>query len=314
MKRIIIGVVLLSFSCAIYAQSAKVKQVIKKYDVKKFMSQIYSPDPVLFWQAVHDNNKRVKEISKAMEKGEKTMNETALVVKVATDYNNDHDKTVAGLDSIAIMLAEDLGIKNLVKEHPIRFIDDFSINASMDAFGLIRINYGAVRNFTYRELLAVCAHEVAHYASWHVLSGVWKKAKKQKRNRMWADIGAGLFIGAAAATSAYNASVNGYEDKAMNEMIANADVIMQGSYNYADNATEKYSYRYSRDEESEADIIAFRFLEFIGISGDSMISALKKIREMYGDTPAGKYDDHPSLSFRIEVLEAMSNGYSGKTK
>ena len=295
MKRIIIGVVLLAFCCAIYAQSAKVKQVIKKYDVKRFMSEIHTQSPVLFWQAVHDNNKRVKEISKAMKKGEKTMNETALVVKVATDYNNDHDKTVAGLDSIAI-----------------RFIDDFSINASMDAFGLMRINYGSVRNFTYRELLAVCAHEVAHYASWHVLSGVWKKAKKQKRNRMWADIGAGLFIGAAAATSAYNASVNGYEDKAMNEMIANADVIMQGSYNYADNATEKYSYRYSRDEESEADIIAFRFLEFIGISGDSMISALKKIREMYGDTPAGKYDDHPSLSFRIEVLEAMLNGYSGK--
>ena len=128
---------------------------------------------------------------------------------------------------------------------------------------------------------------------------------------MWADIGAGLAIGAFAATSAYSGSY-GQDVSHFNNIIANSDVLFSNAYGYADDATLKYRYRYSRNEESEADIIAYRFMEQLGYGGENVLSMLKKLMEVYGDTPAGKYNDHPSTLFRIRVIWAMMNGYSGK--
>lgn len=287
--------------------------MINKYDVKHIVDTIKQRTAASFWVAIHNNNKRYRDLEKAFNKKNETLGQALMLIEAASKYNDEHESSTVDYDSLGMVLSNDLGINKLRDQKPIKFILQQDINASMDAYGQMRVNWGAVCKLSYDELLAVCAHETAHYTCMHVVSGIWKIAKKYKNNRMWADIGVGIFIGAAVATTAYNAS-NGYEDKSTNNTLSNADIIIQAAYNYSDDATEKFHYRYSREEESEADILAYRFLEFTGLSGDHLIAVLKRMKLLYGDTPEGDYEDHPTLSFRIEVLEAMKNGYVGKQK
>ena len=114
-----------------------------------------------------------------------------------------------------------------------------------------------------------------------------------------------------AGASGYGA-YNGQDVSHFNNIIANADILYNGAYGYADDATIKYRFRYDRGQESEADIIAYRFMEQMGYGGEHVLSLLKKIKEYYGDTPGGKYDNHPTNLFRIQVISAMMSGYSGK--
>ena len=51
-------------------------------------------------------------------------------------------------------------------------------------------------------------------------------------------------------------------DNRLRELRANR--FKDRDFNYADRASLRYKYRYSREEESEADIAAFRFIEFMG--------------------------------------------------
>ncbi len=99
-------------------------------------------------------------------------------------------------------------------------------------------------------------------------------------------------------------------DNRLRELRANR--FKDRDFNYADRASLRYKYRYSREEESEADIAAFHFMEFMGYGGEHVVSMLRKIANLYGDHPTGDYDDHPSFAFRIQVLTAMLNGYEGK--
>lgn len=70
-----------------------------------------------------------------------------------------------------------------------------------------------------------------------------------------------------------------------------------------DNAL-KYRYKYSREQEVEADIIAYRFLEYMGLGGENYINALRAI----GYENDAYYDDtssHPTTEFRVKLLEYL---------
>ena len=298
MRRIFLVFFLAALSVYSTAQNTEVKKIIRKYDVSYLRSALTRGFPADYWNCIMDNDKRVMQFNEAVDKNDKTLGEACYALECA-EKNIPRDNTVSGNESVLSKLVEDLGIRNLVNKYPIKVIMDDDINASMDYTGQMRINSGCFDKLSYKELLAACAHELAHYTCAHVLSRVWKTAKKQKRNRMWADIGTSLAVGVMAATS-------------VNDIIANADILYYSAYNYADDATIKYRYRYSREEETEADIIAYRFMEQMGYGGENVLSLLQKLRSLYGDEPAGKYDDHPSTTFRILVISALINGYEGK--
>ena len=299
------------FTLQASSQTAAVKKIINKYDAKYLRRAEGFHHPITFWNAIKNNDPRLKKLDEAYKKEDKTLFETFETMAYYEENYRGYDFVVNGYDTIVTRLVHDLGIENIVKERPIKIIRDHSVNASMDALEQFRINIGCFEKLTYEELLAVCAHEMAHSVCEHVVMSLWNTAKKRKRNKIWADIGASLAIGAMAATSTYGA-YNGQDVSHFNDILANADIIYYGSYDYANDATLKYHYRYSRDEESEADIIAYRFMEAMGYGGEHCLSLNKKILEMYGDTPGGKYDNHPSTLFRIQVISALMSGYFGK--
>lgn len=303
---------LLCFSMA-YSQSYAIKKVINKYDAKYLTREGGFEKPEHFWATFLKYDKRNAYLEMANNKKDESLNNSLMALSYKESTLKDDNRTTFNYDSIVNKLVVDLGMENLAKECPIIIDNNYSINASMNAFGQMRINYGCFVRLPYYQLLAVCAHEMAHYICSHVIMRVWKSAKKYKINRMWADIGASLFIGATAATATYG-SYYGQDTSHFNKIIANAGVIYEEACEYADDATIKYSYRYSRGEESEADIIAYRFMEQNGYGGENVYYMLKTLYSIHGDTPSSKYNNHPSLSFRMEVISAMMKGYSGKKK
>ena len=293
-----------------YAQSHEAKKMIKKFDASYLKDSKFRYNPTSFWNTILEKDKNVIAYNKAVEKNNRTLNEAYGALLYLDNQSSGFEYITTSYNDIVSRLVDDLGIQGLVYNKPVKVIRDGSINASMDFKGQLRINEGCFTQLSYDELLAVCAHEMAHFACMHVIMSVWKIAKKQKSNRAWAGVGYSLAIGAMAASSVY-AGGNGVDTSGLNDLISNPNIIHYVQ-SYADESTRKYGYRYSRNEETEADIIAYRFMEQTGHGGNNVISLLRKLLYVYGDSPNGIYKDHPSHSFRIEVISGIQNGYSGK--
>lgn len=313
--RIRIILILLSICLTAAAQSSKVKRYIDKYDVQYFVDDLAKGKPDWFWSAVQSHDKYASKFMKDWADGKESTQNTVEMMLQLTQVVGQYQQGIYGYSDIVSRIARRLGIEgyDFYKDHPIKVLDDNDINASMNAFGQMTINKGAIAHLTEDELLAVCAHETAHMFCVHVLTKSHKAEKKRKRNAFWAKLGTGLMVGAAAATSGYSAA-NGFEATGANTLLENSDIFYESFMNDANTASVRFRYRYSRDQEEQADIVAFRFMEYIGMSGSHLISAFKKMISLYGDRKTDKYDDHLSLGFRIEVLEAMQNGYKGKGK
>ena len=180
MKRLIIFATVAVLAMSACAQSSEVKKYINKYDVIYYVKDIMKDHPDIFWTAIGTHNKRVEEIGKAIESGNKTALQTAdnLIELCATMQY--YDVTVDGYTDLTDRIAKDLGIEDEHRKTPIRIINDDSFNASMDPMGQMRINAGAIRALSYEELIAVCAHELAHLACMHGFDRAWKGEKKKK--------------------------------------------------------------------------------------------------------------------------------------
>ena len=74
-----------------------------------------------------------------------------------------------------------------------------------------------------------------------------------------------------------------------------------------DYAFEKNSYyfqfKYSREQELEADLIAYRYCEIMGIGGYAYILALELLGDDFGSLKAEKQSDHPTIAYRVAFLK-----------
>ncbi|MBR1557455.1 MAG: M48 family metalloprotease [Prevotella sp.] len=306
MKRLVLLATMMVLAMVVNAQSSEAKKYIKKYDVIHIVKNLPKGNPEMFWDAIHNQNERVREIGKAIEGGNKTALQTAEELIELCTITQNYDNTVEGYSELSERIAKDMGIEGEHRKHPIRIINDNTYNASMDPMGQMRINVGTIRTLSYEELRAVCAHEIAHLACMHTFDRAWKSERKKKRNRFLAELETGLLVGAAATTAGYGIA-NGVEMKSANTILSNPDIILQEAYSDADGATTRFKYRYSRDEETEADIIAYRFMEYMGYGVRHFISAMRKMKNMGYHTVASKYDNHPLPAFRLEILETLDS-------
>lgn len=172
-------------------------------------------------------------------------------------------------------------------------------NAFATPWGQIYLTDALVYKYHFNKelLLAVCAHEAAHYICQHAITHSWAQAKKERNNEIWAGVAVGV-NSAAHATSSIYASSSGvkYDDEYWEDVteINNSliDAFQENTY--------YYQFKYSRRQEIEADILAYRFCEYIGIGGYAYIMAL----ELLGDnTNSTATSDHPSNALRIGILK-----------
>ena len=181
-------------------------------------------------------------------------------------------------------------------------------NAAAFPDGLIVIDESLISLLDYYELLAVLAHEYAHYILCHTYVRSYRTIKKKNRNK----IASSLVVGLWAASDAYNRGYNQAYAQANGHTYNAPDEIDWGQmYEIIcadlDFSTYKHSFKYTQQQELQADLVAYRLLEWKGIGGDYITKALYKLLKYTGDNYDKDWSDHPSLSFRISVLQYLYN-------
>jgi Zn-dependent protease with chaperone function len=177
------------------------------------------------------------------------------------------------------------------------------INAYARADGIIVITDGMFdllergRDYDYMaQIKGVVAHEVAHIVLKHSEVHIFAKKKIQRKKQSEAALYAVLFGAAVGVAVGYGA------DAPSSESITNLGTSMEYLY---DAQIEELKFEYNRIMEMEADIAACMFLEWIGEDPYSHIRALEKLRQISDTGIVTKYDEHPSLNFRISNLKRI---------
>ncbi len=302
MKHISILVTLLLMAAVSTAQNKKFDKLIKEFDVKEYVKDLDRDEPKLFWEAVFRNNKTLNKLLDAIDKKKKSANQAKMDLyyskKVSSEYL-DNLPLVDELQDVTDTLAMISGIKEVYPAAEIHVTFDNEENAFTNPDGRIFFTSGLVMNENISDvgLLGICAHEITHFVLQHSMTRAYAYRRKENKNKVIAGIAATVTI----ATNAY-AQANG---AAGEESWENVEKINANLFEDVGKNANKYRYKYSREQELEADIIAYRFLEWMGLGGENYINALKAL----GYEDEISYDDesdHPTVRFRVELLEYLS--------
>lgn len=130
--------------------------------------------------------------------------------------------------------------------------------------------------------------------------GIWKQYEKEKKNEIIGGVAAGLYAATMTATTLYGAYNGVKYDK------SHYDNIVLTSTNLFDAIESEafyFKFKYSRSQEIQSDIMAYRFCEAIGVGGYAYIMALQLLGENDLYMKSEITDEHPTLAFRIALLK-----------
>lgn len=285
-------------SSSVFAQKAKQNKYIKNYDVLQYLPEKTDNNPETFWKNITENN---QEFRKNMEKfnspkgsakqAKNKIESAALRMKSARAMNRptpEDEKLNNGNRKMVFSNGDDYGVTFGVSS-------DREWNAYCTPDGHVNINYGLIERLKKdpEMLCGVVAHEVCHYMYRHLLIHEYKSLKKEKQNMIGAAFGAvGTAIGNAAA-----ASGGVQKDYSSDQYTSWFDTAKQQS--------DMARYKYSREEEAEADIVAYRFLEWIGADPNKYIEALERIDTGFNSSMDDSESDHPTIEFRVGMLRQL---------
>lgn len=312
MKRILSLVTIIAFATICHAQSSwECENYIKQYDVPSELKSLPKDKVAEFWWKRHWYDKKIDRIYSAKSKtAKRSLSEYDLAcnaIKRDIKPNKYCDLKYKGLlnrlDSIFDFYKIHLNLK-------VHINPNSEFNASTYPTGLIFLNTGLIEKLDTMEIVAVLAHEIQHFIGKHSLNHIYAANKKERNNKMWAELGGALAATAVAYSGAYNSTYSSSNNEQYQQ-----NVLLAGHAFDKDAylATSNYKMRYSREQEIEADIASYRFLQFIGADPNIMIKVLDKIAAMEGGRSTSKKDDHPSAIFRKNVLLAIKE-YDKKYK
>ena len=273
MKKILITLILLFIGLVGNAQGV----------VTKLAGKIENNNPQSFWLKLGTEHPQMKAMRKAIKQDKPAMRIVyeglgnlspirANAEIIASDNPNYLD--------VINFLYKITAIHDVYDNVEFFVVDDKEVNASMYPEGTCIINSGLIENSAnVEEMVAVVAHEIAHFVLWHIVNDSWRTAKAIRRNQTWAEIGTGLAMGAYAASQINNAQ-NGVQQstKSQQQMynnIASAGIRIRDEIGLRTDIFTRL--RYMRETESEADETAFWFLEKNGIDPINLINFLKRL-------------------------------------
>lgn len=179
-------------------------------------------------------------------------------------------------------------INILIQENP-------SINAGCYPNGTIVLNTGLLAVLhSEDELVAILAHEIAHYILDHSIQNVNAAIKRQKRAEFWAAVATGL----TAVTEVYAASKNVYYRPGAATM---SMAVLSTSI--ASEIVEHLGMVYNHEQENEADKLAVQVLKILGYNENALSVALARLEaEFVKERNNARYINsytHPALLKRI---------------
>lgn len=175
--------------------------------------------------------------------------------------------------------------------------DDPTANAAMYPNGTLVLNTGLLAALhTEDELVAILAHETAHYVLDHSIQNINKMVQRQKRAEFWAALATGVTAvaeGVAAAKSPY------YVPGA-----ATLGVAVLSS-TIATEVIKRLGMEYNHQQELEADLIAKKVLHMLGYEKNALATALNRLSETieaeHGKALYFASYTHPELASRIRL-------------
>lgn len=310
-------VILLFFFCIVstFASAKSAKQWVQELDVVDIRT-LPKDNAYSFWVGARDADPMYAQLLKAHSKRKKSYTQAESdIIKGIRSYESDVRALTTNLptwiDSLEWSFEEALHLSELKKApRDIYMYDNLSINivnvnqinACTFPNGTILLYVGLldIPSFTRKDVLAACAHELAHYMMKHSLSHQYAYIKKQKSNKMWAEIGGCLMIAANAAASMYSAS-NGVS---VNDNSAYYASMYEGMLEDAGESAKRFGFRYTREQELQADILGCRYLQYLGYDGNDYIAMLEKLGTD-DDKYYSKKSDHPKIEYRIKVIKEL---------
>ena len=260
-----------------------------------------------FWDNVSTNCYELQELLYALNKNRipntlrgvlNEFNQAKISTEHHLEYLNPYETSDFESELIDVLCGQNIFLKEL------RVYNAQEPNAFATPWGQIYLTDALVYKYNFKKelLLAVCAHEVAHYICQHSITHSWNQVKKERNNEIWAGVAVGVNTATHAASSIYAASQGVQYD--YDEYWEDVTEINNSLIDAFQENTYYYQFKYSRRQEIEADILAYRFCEYIGIGGYAYIMAL----ELLGDnTNSTATSDHPSNALRIGILKNIYN-------
>lgn len=280
------------------------KKLIQHFDVSDEAKAVESPNPGAFIQAFLDNNELLWKFAKDMEKNKgaekEALSKVSQLPRFYPQYDNSIIESMQGFcDTILI----NMGIVDIGIDCSLHICYDDTPNAftalTEKGFAIcITSGLFSAKGVNYNILMGYVAHEFAHGALLHHVRSYYAEAKERRKNELFGGIAAGLNC-LAAGMEAYNAAAYGIPTSGTDygAVISNIGTDVKIS-------TLKYSFKYSREQEFEADLFAYRFLEHLGC-GEEFINGLCILGTQY-DFMFDEYSDHPTTSTRINFLNYVA--------
>lgn len=286
-----------------FAQNKKYDKLISEFDVIEYVESLEKNRPDLFWDAVWRNNDGLHRLAEAIEKGKETAVQAQHDLYYAQVSSAGYYQNLpinSKLQFAADSLLKYIGINSVYDGATIQIVDFEEVNAFACPNGEMYITTGAMMSdgIPLEGMIGICAHEAAHFLLQHSLANAYALRNKEKKNM----IIAGVVSAIDAAANAY-AQANGAVG---NESWDNVNERIESNIIWAGDNALKYKYKYSREQEIEADIIAYRFLEYMGWGGEHYINALKSIG-YENDAYYDDMSDHPTTEFRVKLLEHLGS-------
>ena len=176
--------------------------------------------------------------------------------------------------------------------------DNPDINASTYPNGTIVLNTGLLSALqTEDELVAVLAHEVAHFVLDHSIQNINKQIQQQK-NAETAAILATILTGVAECATSYYS--NGYYMPG-----AATAAVAIGASAIANQAVIDLGMQYNHEQELEADTYAIQILDFLKYDHNALATALTRLENVIlKERSLSMYfanETHPALVDRIKI-------------
>lgn len=286
------------------AQNKKFDKIIQEYDVKPYIQNLKKGDAKAFWTAIYSNDKELNNLVEALQKKKSTAVET--VNKVNTEVAPTEAKLNQSVHNdgnwniLADSITKFLGIKSVFPDFKIHFTREDFINACATPNGNVYITDSLILapSTNISSLVGIAAHEATHFLLQHSRVRMYKAQKEYNRNKTIAGIAAGVSILSNGYAQANGAATNdSWETIEKN----NSDLFEEADYN----ANVKYRFKYERDQELQSDIVAYRFLQFMGYNADDYIKELEYIGKDDNSVESKDDDTHPTIKFRVDFLNYL---------
>lgn len=277
------------------------KKLIAKYDVADEAKTVAEDSCAAFWAAALENNELFRKFTTDMQKNggaeKEAMRKTSQVPRFYPQFDESIIEEMQGqCDTILI----DMGIANLGLNCSLHIIYSDDVNAytvlTEDGFAMC-VSTALInkKGMNYNILKGYVAHEFVHGALLHHMRSYYAEAKERRKNEIIGGIALGLNA-VAEAVETYNATVYGIPTSGVNH---EAEIVKIN--NKIKISTLKYTFKYCREQEIEADLLAYRFLENQGCA-EEFINGLRILGTQYDDY-FSEYSDHPTTTTRINFLK-----------